>query len=213
MYLCRVTASCPAPLLVEPSAVEFGDLAAGDDSPVALKVRRRDGEPLKIGELNVSFSPNEIQVRKAQIRDGSVVLWIHLAKSAPDVLYGSVKLRLDGTEDELPIPVHARRVNPISIAPSTVLVRRSAEGHWRPVNLMVCIRGHGTRFGAMTVSRLAPGLRVEDEGTVAGGRIRLLRLSVWDPSQWEAQAEESKLSVSFKGIPETVTATVVKRDP
>ena len=190
---CVVSARCPAPFSVTPAFLSFGSLTSEEVGSTyrELRIGCMDGQPPLVADrLCVEHANNAFRVeRVGPTSADSVVLRVSLATGhSPGDFYDAVDLRLAGSDYVMRVPLSAAIVEPISVVPATVSLRRDGDHQaFRPVQLLVICRAGGKHLGKVSLADGPPGVEIDDLGSASPGRRRI-RLSVsGDTIDWRGQ--------------------------
>jgi hypothetical protein len=209
--VCHVLANCPAPLVVEPKSVDFGELLADEveSAEELIRVRGEGGARLsRPDQLEITHHSEFIQVRREQGSEGSVSLRLGLTGGVPrGDLFDRIRLQLKDSDVGVALPVHARVVAPIFVVPSTVFLRIDPEtGRFLPAEILVVSRRSRCPVGRCRLLEGPEDVVVEDLGD-PGPTRRRIRLDVAGDGQWSSQTE---LCLACEGLKRPLSVKLVK---
>lgn len=178
---CVVSARCPAPFLVAPAFISFGSLTAEEVTSASHEIRLASvaGQPPLVAEqLAVEHANDAFVVERApltrcasELGPRSATIRVSLKPTLrPGGYYDTVELRLAGSDDVMRVPLNAEIVEPISVVPATVSLRKDSNGGYRPVQLLVLCRGGREQLGKITLAEGPPGIQIDDLGAFSAGR-------------------------------------------
>lgn len=127
--VCIVKAKCSAPIRVSPRSVNFGEILNGRTGTLesVLEIRGSDGEPWgDLHRISVTSGSPRISAQLSADDAGHVQLAVSLdPEGLEGDLYGAVQLQVLDSGVTVSVPIHARRVPSVRVAPSTIILPRS----------------------------------------------------------------------------------------
>ncbi len=208
-----VLAECPGPVNVLPMGVNFGTLRENEVSTASVNLRVTTSEGLsKLDpeQMRLRWNSEWLLVTRHRDDPRELQLRASLLEGLPEGdLYDTIEIDVVGSGGVIGVPVYARVVPSVYIAPSTVFLRvNPATGRFDEAHVLVWTTDDRTALGALLAVSAPEGITVSDgvEGNEARRRLRIGVASepVWGP---DGQVE---IRVKFEGIDDSVPIKLTK---
>jgi|GEM_PF-3814461 len=196
------TATCPAPLLVEPSNVEFGEVPLGQSPTRRMKIYGADGAPVRDISA-VAFACENRYVNGSLGIDESRQVYLDITLSAPEGVHRSqVMLKPVNADQGISVPVTANVVGALRISPTNLYLRKGAAS--RAQARFLIWRTDGSPLGSLVTNQSPSFLVVREESAPAFAR-RLFRVQLLAgrPTSFPCT-----ITLTFDGVPEPIKVRV-----
>jgi hypothetical protein len=205
----KVMASNVAAFVVSPAAIDFGQIVSdGKSRSVFLSVLSPDGKPLPV-DLAVSAASTDpvITVQSDEAPSGQRCFRVTLSKDAPRGHFsGTLTLAVSHDPASYDVPITANVCGAISFAPQTLYVPVS--GNSGQACSVLVWRTDGQILGKLIDKQLPKGIKLDNDGSMAGSRQRFTITATQD---W-SPAEHCQLRLRFENILEEVVVALLPRD-
>lgn len=190
---CVLSARCPAPFQVTPAFISFGSVAKDELASVSAEIRVDSvaGQPpLDAAKLLTEHAHDGFRVERDTTTAPAVLLRVTLKDGLPEGdVYDALEIRPAGDDRVMRVPLHVSVVEPISVVPRTVMLRKHRDGgSFAPVELFIMARAGRTLAGVVLVDAPA-GVHIDDLGEVVPGRRRIRLSVISDTDEWPAESE------------------------
>jgi len=207
---CVAVVRSQGPLTVKPSEVDFGQVLREEVGSAVrvIRVAGAKGEDLRdLARVQVRCQSGSLRVSKESAPGGGWQLRVSLSPSlSRGDLFDTIELQPEGSQEKVQVPVRARLVEDLTVAPSTVFLRSDATtGKYRTVDLFLVSGRVKAAPGPISIVGGPQGVRIE-EVQVLDPLRRRLRLSVPAP----LPEQEADLRLRCEGVEGVFSVRLVR---
>lgn len=176
---CVIFARCPAPFRVTPSFINFGSVAHGavHTSPREIRLESsEDRQPLDTEQILIEQTSDAFVIERRVPSVRSLAMRVSLKRGLPPGDYHDVlSLRRAESDEVMRVSLHASVVEPISVVPATVVLRKDPKTRAFPTaKLLVLSRSGYEAPGSVVLADGPPGVHIDDLGIAGEDRRRIL---------------------------------------